>query len=114
LANVPKQNAPSELPLKVDAVFLDVARRFVQTGQVTKDSYDAVLRDAMGRIVSRSPESDKLTELYRRLDASAKAGLTQGKPVVRDEPGPARVVPRREDRPPPPRPTGGGGGGGGG
>lgn len=115
LAGVPSTNAPTEMPLKVDAIFLDVARRLVASGLTSKDVYDAVLRDGTGRIVARSPDLDKGSDLYRRLEASAKAGVSQGKPVIRDEPQPVRPIPRpggdRDTPRPPPRPTGGGGGG---
>jgi hypothetical protein len=115
LAGVPKTTAPTNKTIKVDAVFMDVAKRVVASLGGSKDVFDAVLRDGVGRIVARSPENEKATDLYKRLDQSAKDGLTQGKPVVKEEPVAPRPIPQpTKESPRPPRPPGGGGGGGGG
>lgn len=109
--------APAKMAVGVDALFLDVApvpsigdRRLAAGG----GQLQAFLRDASGRIITRIPDHERKAEAYRRVSESARAGETQGKPVVRPV--------TRPDLPPPPpgrtepdrRPDGGGGGGGGG
>lgn len=109
--------APAKIAVGVDALFLDVAPvpsvgdRRLATGTA---QLQAFLRDAGGNIITRIPDQERKIEAYRRVSESARAGETQGKPVVRPV--------EKRDLPPPPtrgpdegrRPDGGGGGGGGG
>ncbi|MCC6678668.1 MAG: hypothetical protein IT436_16160 [Phycisphaerales bacterium] len=110
--------APAKMAVGVDALFLDVApvpsiadRRLATGG----GQLQAFLRDAGGQIITRIPDHERKAAAYRRVAESAKAGETQGKPVVRPVEGPRLPPPPGRqpggDRPPPG--DGGGGGGGG-
>lgn len=111
--------AKKEIDLKVDAFFLDVAKVAASLGNnlVQRDLYEAVLRNKAGNVVFRSPDADRSSPLFKRLDASVKAGLAAAKiepPPPEKQPDPTAPIP---PPPPPPKktsPPGGGGGGGGG
>jgi len=112
---------PRELQMLVDAVFLDVARVATASAGLLpggdRERFQAVLRDQSGSVLIRMPDSDRNRPEFRRVDASAKAGLTQGQPVAKpvEKANPNQQRPDRRDGPPePPRGKGGGGGGGGG
>jgi hypothetical protein len=109
--------APKQLALKVDAVFLDVAKvptTGVDLAGTARQRAEALLRDAFGTVLVKLPDSEKADPVYKRVDDSAKAGQNQGKlqakPIEPDKVGP-KAPPKA---PPPPRNPGGGGGGGGG
>lgn len=100
---------PKSLPLGVDATLLDVSS--VPAGDRPKAQ--AVLRLGNGEIFIKPP--DAKNPLLKRLEASAKAGETQGFDLSQPEPERRPLFPGR-DRDPTRTPTGkpGGGGGGGG
>lgn len=109
---------PAKMAVGVDALFMDVAplpsaadRRLA----TNREQLQAFLRDAAGQIITRIPDHERAKPAYQRVTQSAKAGETQGKPVVKPV--------NRPELPPPPsrdpregggRPIPGGGGGGGG
>jgi len=74
--NLPFEPGPSELPVEVDAILLDVALwpSAVDTGLegVRSDAHEVFLRDTDGRIVSRRPDLERQTSLYRMVSASAR------------------------------------------
>lgn len=99
----------------IDAFLLDVTAVPGGTGTGSGQRTVAFLRGPEGRIVSRSPDEDTRSDLYRMLEQSVREGETQGEPVV-VEPEPTREPPPvrspRSPREPPPGPGGGGAGGG--
>lgn len=114
LKEVPTVAGPGELPLRVDAVFLDAIRTYASNA--AGEEVRAVLRDASGQIDERSPESDRGSSMYKRVEASVKAGVEASKAPA------AEATPGRGEATPPPTPggrrpggpSGGGGGAGGG
>lgn len=108
--------APKQLPLKVDAVFLDVAKLATTTQDVTglKVRSEALFRDDAGRVLAKFPDDDKNQDVYKRVFESAKAGESQGKPVAKPVESDKPAVPKPNVPPPPLRRPGGGGAGGGG
>lgn len=105
----------------VASVFLDAQRLIVPGQTLTNQQREvvaAILRDPNGRIVARSPEADKRSIRYQRIQAYLKAEKlakvpapktpTENQPVAPVEP-----APRRDDRPGTGSGAGGGGGGGG-
>lgn len=109
--------APAKMAVGVDALFLDVApvpsigdRRLATGG----GQLQAFLRDPAGQIITRIPDHDRRAEAYRRVAESARAGETQGKPVVKPVEGPSLPPPPTRPQGERPPPGGGGGGGGGG
>jgi len=106
--------APKERQMVVDATFLDVAQAPAPPSEIAGDvrnRYFAVLRDGAGRLVTRVADAERTQGMYRQFDASAKAGLTQGVPVLKAA-APGQTLPTRRDRPKAPdAPSGGGGGG---
>jgi hypothetical protein len=98
------QAAPKSRVLKFDAMMLDVASTVAAGAK-----YVALFRDAAGRIVTRSPESDRSQSIYRRLAQSVREGADQGKVEVK---APTQA-PVKQERPRDSRSGGGSGGGGG-
>jgi hypothetical protein len=96
--------APKSRALKFDAMMLDVASTVTAGAK-----FIALFRDSSGKIVTRSPESDRAMPIYRRLAQSVREGADQGKVEVK-APAPTPV---KQERPRDSRSGGGGGGGGG-
>jgi hypothetical protein len=65
-----------------------------------------------GNVISRIPEQERLQDRYKRLDASAKMGMNQGKPEVKPIEEKKQIGPGPIPRPQPSKggPPGGGGG----
>ena len=107
--------APKERAMMVDATFLDVAQAPTAPSEVAgadRTRYFAVLRNSAGQLVTRLAEVERSQGFYGQFEASAKAGLTQGVPVVLPEAERQFVPKPREPRTKPPEEGGGGGGGG--
>jgi hypothetical protein len=105
-------DAKKTIDLRVDAVFLDATPVAVGERGLAGESrelYQAVLRNRFGQLLSRSPDSERGSELYKRLEASAKLGERQGAPEGNID-QPTRVIPKPAD---PVAPKKGGGGSGG-
>ncbi|MDX2115444.1 MAG: hypothetical protein SFZ24_07460 [Planctomycetota bacterium] len=104
------QVLPNTLEFQVDAQLLDVLSVPLDNRQRTH----VVLRRSDGTLATRVPDLERASDLLKRLEASEKAGQTQGQEPDRLEaPGPSPIIPprrREEDRG---RAPGGGGGGGG-
>lgn len=117
--NVPTTDAPRQLPVVVDAMFLGVREvptapnaAMVAAGQAgAVSALEVVLRDPVAGLVTSSPEANRTNETSRRLAASAQAAIDARKPPEAPRPEPRPVEPRPQPRPRP-TPTGGGGGGG--
>jgi hypothetical protein len=113
--------APKTLTLSADAVYLDTepvpyAMTSGLPGVSGGERYQAILRGVSGNLEFQRPDQVRNEELFHRVEASAKEGVTQGAPVIKpiDEPkapGPVGPVPGPRKGP---SPGGGGGGGGGG
>lgn len=114
---------PKEVEVSTPVILLDVApvpasnvRRGIGT---TRPTFQVVVRDVNGNLEVRQPDTDRSSEQYTRLAASAKQGESQGQPTIAEAP-PDTPDPRgprgplREPQPETPRPGRGGGGGGGG
>lgn len=102
-----------------DAIFLEVAPTAVlydiASGKPRLENH-VYLQDSDGKIGVRSPDSDRVSESFRRLDFSAKRGDESLRPKVvipTGLPDPGTGPRGRENEPPPPPPSGGGGSGGG-
>jgi hypothetical protein len=102
----------------VPAVFMDANTLPVMaTGLAgeTRQRYQVVLREENGQIVVRFPDLDRGSDVYKRLEASARAGETQGAPRIRPEDTRPTLPLQPRERPgTTPTPGKGGGGGGGG
>lgn len=117
-----KGKPADRLPLKPLAIsretfMLDVATLLdstpAGTNQGSRVSFQAYLRDLGGRIISRQPDRERVSIGYRRLNASASAGLTaQLRPEDLKPAAPVRPNEPEPVTPPGGRPGGGGGGGG--
>ena len=74
--DLPFEPGPAELPVQVDAILLDVALwpSAVDSGPggVRIDAHQVFLRDTDGTIVSRRPDLERQTGLYRMVAASAR------------------------------------------
>lgn len=100
------------LNLTLDVYFLDVVKGPGGGPAATQ----AFLRDDAGHIVTRVPDEEKASEIFKRVAASAKEGENQGQPAAlanpdKDKPkipGPATPAGPKVVAPPP---SGGGGGG---
>jgi hypothetical protein len=115
LAGLTRSPLPRDLPIKVDAIFLDAYRLpfgSAGLGGGTRDVIEAILRGVGGNVISRIPEQERLQDRYKRLDASAKMGMNQGKPEVKPIDEKKQIGPGPIPRPQPSKggPPGGGGG----
>jgi hypothetical protein len=123
---VPGVPVPRTIPVsEVGALLLDVApvpsvsgTRSIP-GQTAEQRYKVVILDSLtGRIVARTPEEERASDLYARLLRSARTGERQaipGKPQPERQPDRMpEPEPAPQPEPPTRRPGGGGGGGGGG
>lgn len=109
-------DVPDRQGISVDVTFLDACplpttvRNELGSEQVRMQ---AVLRDELGRVVTRQPQQDAAGDIYKRVSDSAKAGENQGEVIVK-APEPDRPRPnqpdRAPDRGPTPPPAGPGGG----
>lgn len=114
--NVP---APKTLTLSADAVYLDTEPvPYAMSSELAGgggERYQAILRGVSGGLEFQRPDRVRNEELYHRVEASAREGVTQGAPVIKpiDEPKPP-FGPRPRPQPTGPAEPGGGGGGGGG
>ncbi|MFN0131785.1 MAG: hypothetical protein ACKVW3_04515 [Phycisphaerales bacterium] len=100
--------------LREPVTLLDVAA--LATGnEGTGPRSQVLLRLDNGQISQRHPEADREAPWYKIVQASVKAGETQGQPVIPDpsKTRPIRPPPRQQREQRPPRQTPGGGGGGG-
>lgn len=106
-----------ERRVSVPAVFMDAnVLPVVATGMAgeTRQRFQVLLREENGRIVARYPDLDRGSDVYKRLEASARAGETQGAPRIRpEETRPTLPFQPRERPGTAPTPGKGGGGGGG-
>ncbi|MBS0197092.1 MAG: hypothetical protein JSR77_10065 [Planctomycetes bacterium] len=112
--NVP---VPRDYPLNVSATFLDSTPIPVDAAGLAGENrqrFQAILRDAFGRIIVRQPDMDRSSDAYKRLEASAHAGETQGAPRINPEDTRPKIPLKRDTGPKGPPNSGGGGGGGGG
>lgn len=101
---------PNTKPDKDKLVFADTASVLlldVKPGSGPEDKSQAVLKTAEGELIVRSPETDKDSAVYKRVNSSAEAGLLEAAPKVIAKP---KIKP---NEPPPPRNGGGRDGGGG-
>lgn len=99
---------PRTLDFEVDVQLLDVLSVNTEGRQRTQ----VVMRRADGTLATRLPDLERANPLLRRLEASEKAGQTQGREPTRTET--PTVIPTRPDATPQtPRPGRSGGGGGG-
>lgn len=116
LEGVTRKALPRDLPISVDAYFLDAYR--LPTGNVgvggAKEIMEAILRGVGGNVVSRIPEQERSQDRYKRLETSAKLGLNQGKPEVKplEDPKKNTLPPGVGPRQPKSQDPGKGGGGG--
>lgn len=97
---------PRTMPLVVDAVLLDVAS--VPGEEAGRARTQAVLRLGGGTLAVKVPDTDRGSDLYKRLDASAKVGVNQGRETLRPDRNSLPIRPERREQTAP----GGGGGGG--
>jgi hypothetical protein len=105
---------PGSVPAKDKLVFRDtssVVMLDVKSAPGVDSLLLAILRSQDGTVVSKSPEADRKSDVYRRVKSSADAGETAAQPKL--EPKANKIKPR-EDEPVVPPPGKGGGGGGGG
>jgi hypothetical protein len=108
---------PEREPIAMDVTFLD-ASPLPATVQRELGGQQIVMqvsfRDEHGRILVTSPDVAGKDPMYDHVSKSAKAGETQGAPIVKpeDAPKPPKPLqePRRGGERPPPPPGGGGGG----
>lgn len=113
----PGQDAPPGpgwLPARDRLVFRETASVVMLDVQSTpgpERQLMAVLRSHDGKVVSKSPESDAKSDVYKRVRSSADAGELASQPKI--EPRPNRPI-DRDPLVPPTGPGGKGGGGGGG
>lgn len=115
LAGVAKTPLPRDLPISVDAYFLDAYRLplgAVGVGGESKEIIEAILRGVGGNVISRLPEQERGQDRYKRLEVSAKLGLNQGKPDAKPIDKEKKIIGPNNPPPPPPPPGKGGGGGG--
>lgn len=109
--------APKTLALSADAVFLDTAPvpfALQGPGGVTAgERFQAVLRGVSGALEVQRPDQVRNQELYKRVEASARNGATQGAPAPKPI-EPVQPIPGGPTSQPPRPGKGGGGGGGGG
>ncbi len=105
---------PGAVPAKEKLVFRDtssVVMLDVNSAPGVESFLMAILRSQDGTVVSRSPEADRKSDVYRRVKSSADAGENAAQPKIE----PKQNNPRNPDGvPPPPAPRKGDGGGGGG
>lgn len=111
-----------KLPIRVDAVLLDVARVPGSGGQPqgglveAKDEFRAFMTSGTaGFVTIRLPSLDEASAVYQAVEASWRAGQKAAapEPAEAEEPD-NRRQPRDDSRNRPPTPAPGGGGGGGG
>ncbi|MCW5768136.1 MAG: hypothetical protein KIT19_05600 [Phycisphaeraceae bacterium] len=108
---------PRERSVSIDSVYLSTATMPV-TGDTTPlgvaagARYLVYLREVQGQVIARLPDTERGSEVFRRMERSAKLGERQGMPVPKPEQ--PKPVQQPRERPGTVRePTGGGGGGGG-
>ncbi len=116
--------ALTEVPIRVDAVLLDVARvpgsgAQEEGGLVqAREEFRAFITDTLGTMLAvRLPSNEEASSVYQAVSASWRAGQRATAPDVEEEDRDAireRRRQEREDRQPDRRPAPGGGGGGGG
>lgn len=101
--------------IKVDAIFLNVGSAPAMPGS-TAASAIVFLRDAMGRVITRTTSADQSSGLLARLRRSAEDGEGDLRPADAQRPDEPRqpVRPVRPEPEPGGKSPGGGGGGGGG
>lgn len=108
-------DGPKTLALGGNLTFLDASVVPASPGQTigATQALAAIFRDEKGLLMVRRPDKERQDPYFARVEASAKAGQTQGieiKPVET----PAQAPRPRDQRSTTPVPGGGGGGGGGG
>ncbi|MEK6704122.1 MAG: hypothetical protein AABZ53_17840 [Planctomycetota bacterium] len=105
---------PNTQQAKDKLVFTDTATVLlmdVKPGSGPDDKSLAVLKTTEGDLITRSPEADKESPVYKRVNSSAEAGLLEAQPKVIAKPKPRPN--QGPDEPSGPGGKGGGGGGGG-
>lgn len=112
-----------KLPIRVDAVLLDVAKVPGSSGEqkgalvAAPEAFRAFLTNSTGGFVSvRLPNLDEMSPVYQAVESSWRAGQRASAPDIAEAQEPRRPARREieERRPPPSRRGGGGGGGSGG
>ena len=106
---------PGATPAKEKLVFRDtssVVMLDVKSAPGVEAMLLAILRSQDGAVVSKSPEADRKSDVYRRVRSSADAGETAAQPKA--EPKVNKVRPDEQPQPPDGGGKRGGGGGGGG
>lgn len=117
IENVPFVVGEKSLSAGVASVFLDAQRLIVPGMDLSNQQRDvvaAILRDANGRVVARSPEIDRGSTSFQRIQAYLKAMEVAKAPPTPPPTGnqaPGQVEPPSHRQAPP---SGGGGGAGGG
>ena len=104
---------PGAIPAKEKLVFRDtssVVMLDVKSAPGVEAMLLAILRSQDGSVVSKSPEADRKSDVYRRVKSSADAGENAAQPKAE----PKKNRPRPDEQPQPPGGGGKGGGGGGG
>lgn len=100
--------------LREPIVLLDVAP--VVSGTTSGTRTQVLFRTESGSISTRAPDDDREAPWFKIVQASVKAGETQGQPVIPDpaktQPRVRPIAPRPTRDPRPPRSSPGGGGGG--
>lgn len=92
-----------------DVVLLDVSPATMAPAE--REIFEALVRDADGRVVVRRPDADRQSAVYRRLSRSAELGEKQGQPKPQPK-APRPESPRERERPRDDVGKGGGGSGG--
>lgn len=104
---------PNTKPAQDKLVFTDTATVLlmdVKPGSGPDDKSLAVLKTTEGELIMRSPEAEKESPVYKRVNSSAEAGLLEARPKEIAKPKTPKPAP---DEPKGPPGKGGGGGGGG-
>jgi hypothetical protein len=117
LEGAPFTPGPKSLAAGVASMFMD-AQRLIIPGQdlvgQQREEIAAILRDANGRVVARSPEADTASMRYGRILAYLKAQEQAKAPMPVNVPGAPPRPPEPDQRPAPGGAGGAGGGAGGG
>lgn len=115
LEGVDSTPGPTSLAAGVSAVFLDAQRALMADPELqghSRETLSAVLREKDGTLVTRNPEEESASPVFKRLEAMYRMSKVAKAPTnTPQQPGPTAPAPGR-DRPP--TSLGGGGGGGGG
>jgi hypothetical protein len=117
IPGAPSTPGPTSLSAGVASMFLD-AQELIMPGtdlsHQQRTETAAILRDGNGKVVARSPEADRASNAYKRIQAYLKAQESAKAPPIQANPGAAPPgAPTQPDRPDRTPPGGGGGAGGG-